>query len=175
LANFVFIATSLDGFIADKNGGIDWLHEVPNPTGSDYGYNAFIESIDALVMGRNTYEKVLSFDCDWPYTKKVFVLSNTLKEVDASMTGKAEVISGDLKDIVEELKGKGFKNLYIDGGKTIQAFLNEGLIDELTINRIPILLGGGILLFGNLDDSLKLEHCSTEILGGGMVKSHYKK
>jgi dihydrofolate reductase len=156
MAHFVFIATSLDDFIADKNGGIDWLHEIPNHTGSDYGYNAFIESIDALVMGRNTFEKVLSFACDWPYTKKVFVLNNTLKEVDASMSGKAEVISGDLKDIVETLKGKGLENLYIDCGKTIQAFLNEGLIGEITINRIPILLGSGISLFGNLDDSFKL-------------------
>ena len=102
-------------------------------------------------------------------------MSNTLKEVDASMIGKAEVILGDLKDIVETLKGKGFENLYVDRGKTIQAFLNEGLIGEITINRIPILLGSGISLFGNLDDSLKLEHCTTEILDGGMVKSHYKK
>ena len=106
--------------------------------------------------------------------KKVFVLSNTLKEVDASMVGRAEVILGDLKDIAETLKGKCFENLYIDGGKTIQAFLNEGLIDEITINRIPILLGSGIL-FGNLDDSLKLEYCTTEIIDGGRVKSHYKK
>ena len=73
IANFVFIATSLDDFIADKNGGIDWLHEIPNHTGNDYGYKAFIESIDALVMGKNTFEKVLSFACDWPYTKKVFI------------------------------------------------------------------------------------------------------
>lgn len=76
--NSVFIATSLDGFIADKNGRIDWLHSIPNPENDDMGYVKFEEKIDALVIGRGTFETVLGFDVDWPYHKPVFVLSNKL-------------------------------------------------------------------------------------------------
>ena len=173
MANKVYVATSIDGFIADKDGGIDWLHDIPNPTGSDYGFNDFMNSIDALIMGRNTYEKVLSFGCDWPYTKKVFVLSKTLKNVAPSLTDKVEILSGDLEKIVGRLKNEGYQSLYIDGGKVIQDFLANNLIDELTITQIPILLGDGISLFGVLPKKIKLTHSSTEVLDGGMVKSRY--
>lgn len=175
MGNIVYIATSLDGYIATKDGNISWLTEIPNPTGSDYGFSDFMKNIDALIMGRNTYETVLGFGGEWPYSRKVFVLSNSLKELDTSLINKAEIINGDLKNIIRQINESGFKNLYIDGGKTIQAFLNEGLIDELILTQIPIILGAGIPLFGPLGHSVKLEHCSTEVLGGGMVKSHYKK
>jgi dihydrofolate reductase len=173
MSNKVFIATSLDGFIADKSGGIGWLHELPPPSNGDGGFSEFMESIDALVMGRNTYEKVLSFDCDWPYSKKVFVLSSTLKDVDPSLKDKAEVIRGSLKDILNILKGKGFNNLYIDGGKTIQSFLNEGLIDEITITKIPVILGDGIPLFTE-SARVDVEHQTTQVFDNGMVQSHYR-
>ncbi len=173
MGNKVFIATSLDGFIADKNGNIDWLHENPSPSGNDGGYSDFIQTVDALIMGRGTYETVLGFDCEWPYSKKVFVLSNSLKEVDPSLKGKAEVITGNLRQIVKDLNDQGYRNLYIDGGKTIQSFLREGLIDELIITQVPILLGNGIPLFGELSDRVRLKHLDTKAFDNGLVQSHY--
>lgn len=173
MANYVYIATSLDGYIATEDGGIEWLSEIPNPTDSDYGFNDFIQRVDAIVMGRKTFEQVLSFG-QWPYTKKVFVLSSKLKEVPKEVADKAEIISGDIKAVTASLNKEGFMNLYIDGGKTIQSFLREGLIDEMIITRIPILLGSGIPLFGKLDKPIRFDEVETEILDELLVKSHYK-
>ena len=175
MANIVYIATSIDGYIAKKDGDIDWLHELPNPDESDFGFAQFMERVDALVMGRKSYEKVLSFDCEWPYSKKVFVLSNTLKEVDSSVSDKAEVISGDLKDIVSRLNERGYENLYIDGGKTIQSFLCKDMIDEINLSRIPVILGDGIPLFVSQDSMINFEHLKTTSFENGLVQSRYKK
>jgi dihydrofolate reductase len=174
MANIVYIATSLDGYIAKKDGDINWLHEIDNPNGDDFGYSEFVKTIDALVMGRNTYEKVLSFGGDWPYPKKVFVLSNSLKEVDPSLSDKAEIISGDLKEVVSSLANKGFNNLYIDGGATIQNFLKEDLIDEIHITRVPIILGDGIPLFKSQNFDIKLQHLRTKSFDNGLVQSKYR-
>ncbi|UUV18474.1 dihydrofolate reductase family protein [Fusobacteria bacterium ZRK30] len=173
MANYIYIATSLDGYIASEDGGLEWLNEFPNPTNSDYGFNDFMQRVDALVMGRNTYEKVLSFG-QWPYTKKVFVLSSKLKEVPEELSDKVEIISGDIKAVTADLNKKGYVNLYIDGGKVIQSFLKEGLIDEMIITRIPILLGAGISLFGKLDKPVRFDEVETEILDDFLIKSHYK-
>ncbi|KXF80753.1 dihydrofolate reductase family protein [Enterovibrio coralii] len=173
MANIVYIATSLDGYIADKNNNLDWLHEIPNPEGSDFGFAAFMDRVDALVMGRNTVEMVLSFDCDWPYPKPVFVLSNTMTTVPAGYEDKIYLVKGELKDIVSELGAKGFKNLYIDGGLTIQSFLKEDLIDEMIITTIPVVLGGGIPLFGDLPQPLKFKHTKSEQLLDCIVKNYY--
>lgn len=127
MANYVYIASSLDGFIAARDGGIDWLHEIPNPDRSDYGYAEFMGNIDAIVMGRNTFEQVLTFD-SWPFDKPVFVLSNSLSELPESMTGKAQIVSGDITKLVNQLNKQGYANLYIDGGRTIQGFLKRDLI-----------------------------------------------
>lgn len=175
MTNIVFIAVSDDGFIATKDGGVDWLMDIPNPDNSDFGFSEFMESIDALVMGRKTFEKVLSFDCDWPYSKKVFVLSNTLNAVDPSLGSKAEVIKGDIKEIVKKLNQQGFERLYIDGGKTIQSFLKENLIDEMIISKIPKTLGEGIPLFENSNHESKFKLDSTKIYSNGIVKYHYIK
>lgn len=113
--NSLFIATSLDGYIADKNGGIDWLHSIPNPDKDDMGYVQFTNRIDALVMGRTTFETVLGFDVDWPYDKPVFVLSNTLQEIPESHQGKASLVKGTLTEILDQIHEKGFSRLYIDG------------------------------------------------------------
>ncbi|HAZ12999.1 MAG: diacylglycerol kinase [Bdellovibrionales bacterium GWA2_49_15] len=174
MANFVYIATSLDGHIATLDGGIEWLTEIPNPANSDYGFAEFMNSIDALVMGRKTYETVLTFD-QWPYTKRVFVLSNTLKTVAPTLRDKAEIINGELKNILTTLHERGFKNLYIDGGKTIQGFLKENLIDELIVTKIPIILGDGIPLFQRQNNSIMFRHYSTTIYNDSLVKSHYKR
>ncbi|WP_346854774.1 hypothetical protein [uncultured Draconibacterium sp.] len=120
--NYIFIAKSIDGYIADKNGGIDWLHSVPNPDGLDMGYNAFTERIDAIVMGRKTFDVVCSFGIPWPYTKPVFVVSNSLKVVPEAYRGKVELVSGTIPEIVKHIHGKGLDQLYIDGGTLIQSF-----------------------------------------------------
>jgi len=170
----VYIATSLDGFIATPNGGIKWLNNIPNPDQSDYGYSEFIEKIDAIVMGKNTFQKVLTFN-QWPYEKPVFVLSNTLKELPKNMTEKAEIIKGDIKKITDKLIERGFQKLYVDGGQTIHSFLKEDLIDELIITKVPILLGDGIPLFHKLDQKLKFKHKKTTIYSNSLVKSHYTR
>ena len=172
MANYVYIATSLDGFIATSNGGIDWLMEIPNPDKSDYGFADFIGGIDALVMGRNTFEKVLTFG-EWFYKKPVFVLSNSLTEIPKDIADKAEIVKGDIASVIHKLNQQGYKNLYIDGGKVIQSALKEDLIDEMIITRVPVLLGKGIPLFDELQHSLKFKHTKTEIFNETLVKSNY--
>lgn len=173
MPNIVYIATSLDGYIADKNNQLDWLHDVPNPDGSDLGFAEFMDRVDALIMGRNTVDMVLSFDCEWPYSKPVYVLSNTMKTVPAGYEDKIYLVNGELSTIVEELQQKGLTTLYIDGGKTIQSFLQQDMIDELIITTIPTILGGGIPLFGELDKPLKFKHIKAEQLAGCLVKNTY--
>lgn len=170
--NYVYIATSLDGYIAKPDGDINWLHEHPNPNNDDYGYADFINNIDALVMGRNTYEKVRTFG-DWPYEKKVIVLTHTLKDVPEELIGKIEFFSGTIREVTEYCHISGFNNLYIDGGRVIQSFLEEDLIDELILTRLPILLGKGIALFSSMDSPLKFKHQATKVYDNALVKSHY--
>ena len=171
--NNVFIATSLDGYIADANGGIDWLHSIPNPEQLDMGYGAFISQIDALVMGRTTFETVCGFDMDWPYQKPVFVLSNRMTSIPAEYKDKAELVQGTLEDILEKIHQKGYHRLYIDGGRTIQSFLKEDLIDEMTITIIPVLLGGGTPLFSELPGPLEFECIESKIYLGKVVQNHF--
>jgi len=173
--NKVFIATSLDGYIADKDGGIDWLHSIPNPDQNDMGYAEFMSQIDALIMGRTTFEIVCGFDIDWPYTKPVFVLSNSLKNVPKAYEGKAEIINGSLNEILTKIHKKGHYQLYIDGGKTIQSFLKEDLIDEMTITRIPTLLGGGIPLFAELAETLDFECTNSKLFLDRVVQNEFTR
>lgn len=173
--NSVFIATSLDGYIADKNGGLDWLQMVPNPDQKDLGYEKFINEIDALIMGRSTFETVCGFGVDWPYTKPVFVLSNTLKIIPNEYKGKAEIVSGSLSEVLDAIHNKGYKKLYIDGGATIQSFLKEDLIDELIISAIPVLLGGGIPLFGIHENRLEFEFVKSELYLDAITQVSYKR
>lgn len=172
MKNVIYIAASIDGFIASPDGTLDWLTGIPNPSGSDYGFADFMDGVDGIVMGRNTYETVLSFG-EWPYIKRVFVLSHTLKAVDASLRGKAEIIHGDPAEVVRELNERGYSDLYVDGGKTIQGFLEEDLIDEMIITRASIILGGGIPLFGPSDKARKFKVVSAEILNGDLVKTRF--
>lgn len=172
--NKVFIATSIDGFIADANGGIDWLNSVPNPENSDMGYNKFIGEVDALIMGRNTFETVAGFDIDWPYQKPVFVLSSSLQSIPVEYQDKVELVKGTLNEVLEAIHNKGFKNLYIDGGKTIQSFLSLGLIDDIIISTIPVLLGDGIPLFGKTVQKMDFELIKSEVFLNAIVQSHYR-
>ena len=173
--NKVFIARSLDGYIADRKGGLDWLNMVPNPENKDLGYENFISEIDAIVMGRVTFETVCSFDMDWPYDKPVFVLSKTLGTVPEKYQGKVEIVNDNIPGILNQIHTKGHTRLYIDGGTTIQSFLREDLIDELIITSIPILLGGGYPLFGELSVELEFEHIKSELFLDTIVQDRYRR
>lgn len=168
----VYIATSLDGFIARPDGSIDWLGE-PSDDGEDYGYQKFIDAVDFLVMGRNTYEKVLSFG-QWPYVKPVVVLTSRSLDIPSDIASKVETISGLPSEVVDELSRRGAKHLYIDGGKTVQSFLKAGLIQRIIITRIPVLLGEGIPLFGPLDGDIRLRHVDTQSFADGNVQCEYE-
>jgi dihydrofolate reductase len=174
MVNYVYIATSLDGFIATADGGLDWLMEIPNPEQDDFGFSEFMDKIDAIVMGRNTFEVVHSFG-QWAYTKPVFVLSNTLESLPDEYQGRAELLNGDPVIIVKQLDERGYHDLYIDGGNVIQNFLKDDLIDELIITRVSVLLGNGIPLFNDLNQILKFEHKETIVHSKDLVKSHYKR
>jgi len=171
--NKVFIACSLDGYIADRNGGIDWLNSVPNPDQEDLGYMPFMESVNALLMGRLTFEKVLSFGIPWPYDKPVFVWSSKLNEIPVELYGKVELVKGKPAELIRKLNDKGYRQIYIDGGRTIQTFLEEDLIDELTISRIPVLLGDGFPLFGELPAMLHFTLVRSEVFLGQIVQDTY--
>ncbi|MCO7187433.1 MULTISPECIES: dihydrofolate reductase family protein [unclassified Pseudoalteromonas] len=173
MANIVFIATSLDGYIADKHGKLDWLRSVPNPDNVDTGFNSLMARIDAIVMGRNTFDMVMSFDCDWPYTKPVFVVSNMMTKVPQGFEEKVFLLKGEPKDIVDKLNAQGFNELYIDGGVTIQSFLQDDLIDEVVITRFPVLLGGGSPLFGELTQPLQFRVARSEIVLKDLVQTTY--
>jgi len=171
----VFIATSLDGYIARKDGDIDWLMSADTSGGTeDYGYQAFADSVDCLVMGRNCLEKVMSFP-DWPYDgKRVIVLSTTIRDVPASLAGRIELYAGALTTLLERLQGEGCQRIYIDGGRTIQSFLQAGLVTDMTITTIPLLLGEGLPLFTESERTIALHHLSTDSYPSGFVQSRYE-
>lgn len=175
MKNRVYIATSLDGYIADKDGGIDWLEGIPNPDGDDMGYGDFMAQTDALLMGRTTFETVCSFDIDWPYTKPVYVLSNTLTEVPEAYVGKVWLVKGTLTEVLRQINARGHYQLYIDGGTVISSFLAEDLIEEMIITVFPILLGGGHRLFGALPEKQEFELVNSKTCLGQLVQNHYRR
>jgi len=173
MTNTVYIATSIDGYIADKNNKVDWLHDIENKDGSDMGYAKLMDRIDVLIMGRNTFDLVASFEGDWPYTKPVIVLSNSLKEIPKGYEDKIHLMNGEPNDVLTKAKELGVEHCYIDGGKTIQAFLKQGLIDEMIITTIPVLLGGGFKLFGQLDQLQKFELKESNVYSEEIVQSFF--
>lgn len=175
MTNIVYIGTSLDGYIAPEDGSLDWLGTVPNPEGDDLGFGEFIQRVDAVVMGRLTFEVVQGFGIGWHYPVPGIILSSTLKKLPRDFEDKVSLTRGSPKEVMAFAKEKGYQNLYIDGGTTIQGFLRADLIDEMIITEIPILLGGGDRLFGSLDQQLKFELVGTNILLDQMVKRHYKR
>jgi dihydrofolate reductase len=166
----VFCGATVDGFIARPNGALDFLPEDPEP----HGYDEFIAGVDTIVMGRKTFEIVLSFGV-WPFTKRVVVLSS--RPLDLSVPighgGIVEQMSGDPADIVERLAASGAQSLYVDGGVTIQRFLRAGLIDRLIVTRVPVLIGDGIPLFGSLPGDVRLHHVATRSYPSGLVQTEY--
>jgi len=173
----VYIATSLDGFIARANDALDWLPtgEGENAGEEDYGYQEFMDSVDYLVMGRSTYNVVLGFGGEWPYgEKRIVVLSSRPVEIPAGISATVEWMSGPPDEIVRRLSERGVNHLYIDGGQTIQRFLAKGLIQQLIITRVPVLIGDGIPLFGPLPHDVKLQHIETRSFANGLVQSRYE-
>lgn len=173
----VFIAASIDGYIAREDGDIDWLHNSGSgevAEGEDYGYKEFANTIDVLVMGRHSFEKVLTFG-DWPYQDKpVVVLSHSLSNIPVQLPDTVELCTLEPADLLQHLEQRGFKHAYIDGGVTIQRFLCAGLINEITITRIPRILGGGIPLFENGGQDTLLNHLETKTFADGLVQSKYQ-
>lgn len=165
----VFVGISLDGFIARADGDFAWLLEAGDQLG-DTGYAAFAASVDALVMGRNTYDVVTAFD-EWPYPDmRVLVLSSTLQETTTPLTS----VHPSLADAVATLESEGVGHVYVDGGKVIQQFMRAGLITDLTLSYAPVLLGSGLPLFGPLDHDVHLDLVSVKDLGHGFAQSKYR-
>ena len=169
----VYIGTSLDGFIARTDGDINWLVKYGDADAVE-AYNEFMTAIDAIVIGRGTFEKVLEFPA-WPYDRPVFVLSRTLKNLPDSINDGATVLSLNPADLLRHLSDKGFRAAYIDGGKVIQSFLAEDLIDSLIIAKVPVIIGSGLPLFGSLDFDIAFDHSQTKIYPNGLVRSYYKR
>jgi dihydrofolate reductase len=172
-SNKVFIATSLDGYISDKTNGLAWLDTFPEINTIDSGYDDFMARVDALLMGRNTFETVCDFDIPWPYKKQVFVASNSMDRLPSQFTDKAELVKGSANEILNQIHAKGYNKLYIDGGKLIQSFLKEDLIDEMIITIIPILLGGGTALFSSLPNPVIFKCIKTELFLDKIVQNHF--
>jgi dihydrofolate reductase len=166
----VFIGISVDGFIARKNDDLDFLPENCEP----HGYTEFIASVDAIVIGRKTFEKVLTFG-SWPYgEKRVVVLSSRPIDLSVVSGGVVEQMAGEPADIVAQLAARSIHNLYIDGGVTIQRFLRAGMIQRLIITRVPVLIGEGLPLFGPLAHDVRLRHVATRHYPSGLVQSEYE-
>lgn len=172
----VFIATSLDGFIAREDGGLDWLDQANAgvPPGEDCGYGAFMASVDALVMGRHTFEKVLGFP-EWPYADKpVWVLSRTLQTLPTGLPPSVRLLNATPAEVCDQATALGWTRLYVDGGLTFQAFLAAGCVSDLTITVIPTLLGRGRPLFGDAGRDVALTHVATKAYPFGFVQSRYE-
>lgn len=167
----VFVGTSLDGFIARRNGQYDFL---PEGGGEPHGYDEFMASVDTLLIGRKTFETVLAFE-EWPYGKKrVVVLSSQPLDLSGVRGGRVEQMSGPPAEIAAKLKASGAQHVYVDGGMTVQGFLRAGLIESIIITRVPVLIGDGIPLFGSVDHDVKLKHLETRQYASGLVRSEYK-
>jgi dihydrofolate reductase len=166
----IFVGTSLDGFIARVDGALDFL---PPGGGEPHGYEEFMATVDALIIGRKTYETVLDFDA-WPYgTKPTFVLS-TRSLAQAPLEAIVERMSGSPSEIVAQLDSRGVRHAYVDGGITIQRFLQAGLVQRLTITRVPVLIGAGVPLFGAIPRDIVLKHIATRQYASGLVRSEYE-
>lgn len=165
----VFIAVSLDGFIARPDGGLDWLSAVERP-GEDYGYRAFFDDVDALVIGRKTYEAARRFD-PWPYMGKRCVV---LTHAACTPSHGEEPFAGTPRDLTERLSREGVRRVYVDGGNVIRQFLADALVDDMTISILPVILGEGIRLFGPTGRDVRLDLVASRPYPSGLVQNEYR-
>ncbi len=170
----VYIASSLDGFIARDNGGIDWL-KVPDLAGEEHGFDAFIGSVDGLIMGRGTFETVIGFG-KWPYPVPGRIISGSLTESDVPEALRPHVILdyGSPAEVLARAEAAGWSRAYLDGGQLIQSFIRDGLVADMIITRLPVLLGQGRPLFGHIPRDIWLTHHKTQSFPSGLVQSHYR-
>ena len=172
----VFLGMSVDGFIARLDGDLSWLEggddggATRTDDGGDFGFAEFVGSIDALVMGRSTYDFIAPF-AEWPYQgRPVHVLSTTLEQgADGRIT-----VHRSLDETVDALTAAGYRRVYVDGGRTVHTFLRAGLIADLTLSRVPVLIGTGHTPFAEFPADIRLEHVRTRSFPGGMVQSTYR-
>jgi dihydrofolate reductase len=167
----VFCGISVDGFLARLDHKVDFLDAAePEP----HGYEEFFGSVDVVVIGRNTYQFVASYG-EWVYGKKpVVVLSSHPIDLSWIKNGLVEQMMGEPTEIVAKLEARGYRHAYIDGGVTIQRFLAAGLIDRMIISYVPVLIGGGMPLFGPLPHDIRLHHVATRTFRGGLVQNEYE-
>jgi dihydrofolate reductase len=170
-----FIATSLDGYIARPDGSIDWLMEAQAliPEGEDCGYLDFMATIDALVMGRHTFERVLTFE-EWPYEIPVYVMSRAPVSIPVGLSSRVRSYQGTPAALLEQLGRSGLLHVYVDGGQTIQSFLSAGLLDDLTVTVVPVLLGAGRPLFGPVAHDVEMTLMQSRAYEFGFVQSNYR-
>ena len=171
-----YIATSLDGFIARPNGKLDWLNDAaPKDSKEDYGYHQFMASVDCILMGRASFEKVASFP-EWPYKdKRVFVLSRTMKDAPQDLEEyPIDFFNGAVERLAIELQTLGMRNVYVDGGITLQSFIRAEMLDEIIITQIPVLIGKGLELFTDFQKDIKLELIASQSYDSGFVQSRYR-
>ncbi len=167
----VFVGVSLDGFIARENGDLDFL--MPGQE-EDNGFDAFLAGVDAVVMGRKTFETVLTFD-SWPYGgRPVLVLSGTLSSIRGPPGSACELMNLPAAEVFARLEQRGLTHVYVDGGRTVQGFLSAGLIHDLTITRVPVVIGRGVPLFGVVPRDIRLAHVRTRSFPSGFVQSEYR-
>lgn len=166
----VFVGVSVDGFMARRNGDFDFL---PAGGGEEHGYTAFMATVDALVIGRNTYDKVLTLEA-WPYGGKPVIVLSTRPIPEPPDGAVVERMEGTPAAVCARLAERGLGHLYVDGGITIQRFLEAGLVQKMTITRVPVLVGEGIPLFGALSRDIRLEHVETRTYASGLVSSEYR-
>lgn len=169
----IFIATSLDGFVARVDHKLDWLMKQKTEN-EEHGYNAFIESVDVIIMGRGSYENVLTFG-DWPYTKPVIVMSQTLTQdsIPKQLIEKIELTKLDPPELMQKLSKRKYMNAYIDGAKVVQSFIKLGLVKDIILTHIPILIGSGISLFGNLDADIDLKLIASKSFPSSLTQVKY--
>ncbi|WP_119168984.1 dihydrofolate reductase family protein [Algihabitans albus] len=170
----VFIATSLDGFVARRDHRLDWLMK-QNTEGEDHGYEAFLAGVDGLVMGSGSYKTVLGFG-DWPYAKPVIVMSTSLSRADvpAELADRVRVTDLGPRDLMRELQAEGWSRAYIDGGQVVQSFLRANLIRDLVVTLVPILIGEGRRLFGEIAEDIDLDLLGVTSFPSGLVQTRYK-
>lgn len=171
----VYCGVSLDGFIARADGAIDWLEIETSEADGDMGWSGFLASVDHIVMGRATFEQFVGFGV-WPYESlRITVLSSTRATVPMEMREKAECSALAPTELLAKLAADGHKRVYIDGGKTVQSFMREDLIDELVVTTLPVLIGDGISLFGPIPADMAWQHVSTEAFVSGFVRSTWRR
>jgi dihydrofolate reductase len=169
---FLFIATSVDGFIARADGGIDWLSSVETE-GEDYGYGEFISQVDTVIMGRKTYDTVLGFGIEFPHKGRAcYVLSRTRTGHDENV----QFYAGDPAALVQQLRQQPGGHIFVDGGaQALAALMQQDLVDDYIISTIPVLLGSGIPLLAGQQQELPLQLVSARSYASGLVQRHYRR